>query len=94
MAMPMLKGMDGQAEQERGMPDENVLPKSGGESIDKTGIKDSGYLDKKGTPSGLAAEFNMLPPGTNIEDQKVCDYHEMKMVEYRGGISFPGDGWT
>jgi len=81
-------------EQESGLPDQNVLPKSGGESIDKTGIKDSGYLDKKGTPSGMSAEFNMLPPGTNIEDQSVCDIRPMAMHEYKGGISFPGDGWT
>jgi hypothetical protein len=80
-------------EQESGMPDVNVLPKSGGESIDKTGIMDSGYMDKKGTPSGLMAEFNMLPPGTNIEDQKCADIREQKMVEYKGGISYPGDGW-
>jgi hypothetical protein len=91
--MARLKGMMGQKEQESGMPDVGVLPSSGGESIDKTGIKDSGYLDKKGTPSGLTAEFNMLPPGSNIEDQRVCDIRAQKMIEYKGGISFPGDGW-
>lgn len=92
--MAKLKGMMGQKEQESGMPDVGVLPSSGGEVLDKAGIQDSGYLDKKGTPSGLAAEFNMLPPGSNIEDQVVRDIRAEPMVEYKGGISYPGDGWT
>ena len=92
--MAKLKGMMGQKEQESGMPDVGTLPSSGGEVLDKAGIKDSGYLDKKGTPSGLTAMFNMLPPGTNIEDQKVADIRPESMIEYKGGISYPGDGWT
>lgn len=91
--MAKLKGMMGQMEQESGMPDIGVLPKSGGESVEKTGINDTGYMDKKGTPSGLTAMFNMLPPGTNIEDQKVRDINPQEMHEYKGGISYPGDGW-
>jgi hypothetical protein len=61
---------------------------------EKVGIEDSGYLDKKGTPSGQSAMFNKLPPGMNIENQEVCDIRAEKLVEYRGGCSFPGDGWT
>ena len=52
---------------ESSMPDVGTLPSSGGASLDKDGIRDSGYLDKKGTPSGMEAKFNKLPPGTNIE---------------------------
>ena len=76
------------------MPDVNVLPSSGGQSLDKTGIKDSGYLTKKGTPSGEEAKFNRLPPGMNIEDQMVSDIRSQEMLTYKGGISYPGDGWT
>jgi hypothetical protein len=92
--MAKLKGMMGQKEQEAGMPDIGVLPKSGGESVEKTGIMDTGYMDKKGTPSGLTAMFNMLPPGSNIEDQKIADIREEPMKMYAGGMSYPGDGWT
>jgi hypothetical protein len=76
------------------MPDENVLPSSGGEVLDKAGIKDSGYLTKKGTPSGMEAKFNHLPPGMNIEDQQICDIRAQEVLTYKGGISYPGDGWT
>ena len=76
------------------MAEENVLPKSGGESVEKTGIHDSGYLTKKSEPSGEGAMFNDLPPGMNIEDQKNSDIRAQKMITYSGGISFPGDGWT
>lgn len=73
------------------MPDVGTLPSSGGQAVEKDGIQDSGYLDKKGTPSGEGAMFNRLPPGTNIEDQKVADIREMKMRNYEGGYSYPGD---
>jgi hypothetical protein len=75
------------------MAEENVLPKSGGACVEKTGVKDSGYLTKKGTPSGESAKFNMLPPGMNIEDQKVADIRAQELLNYKGGISYPGDGW-
>lgn len=91
--MKLLPGMHSE-EQKTVMPDVNVLPSSGGKSLDKSGIKDSGYLDKKGTPSGLDARFNMLPPGMDIEDQKVADIRSQTMITYSGGISYPGDGWT
>jgi hypothetical protein len=77
---------------DRSMPGVGTLPSSGGQSLDKDGIKDSGYLDKKGTPSGMNAHFNCLPPGTNIQDQEVADIREEPMKVYSGGISYPGDG--
>jgi hypothetical protein len=82
-------------EQESGKPDVGVLPTSekmaGNEMV---GIKDQGYLDKKGTPSGLKADFNFLPPGMDIEDQDNADIRAQKQLDYKGGISYPGDGWT
>jgi hypothetical protein len=74
--------------------DVNVLPKSGGETLDKSGIKDDGYLVKKGTPYGVDAFFNSLPPGMDITDQEMADIREQEMVNYKGGITYPGDGWT
>lgn len=81
-------------EQSEKTPDVNVLPSSGGKSLDKAGIKNSGYLTKKGTPSGNGAMFNYLPPGMNIEDQANADIRAQKEVNYSGGTSYPGDGWT
>jgi len=72
--------------------DINVLPKSGGESIDKTGINDSGYLVKKGTPYGVNVFFNTLPPGSDITDQEMSDIRVEEMKTWKGGLSFPGDG--
>lgn len=74
-------------------PDVGVLPTTGGPVLDKAGIKDVGYLDKKGTPSGPGAMFNALPPGTDIEDQKVADIRSMEMKTVTG-LGFPGDGWS
>ena len=75
--------------------DVNVLPDSammaGNEMV---GIKDSGYLVKKGLEFGVNAFYNSLPPGMDIEDQELTDQREMQMVVYEGGVSFPGDGWT
>jgi hypothetical protein len=76
------------------MAEESVLPSSGGACVDKTGVKDSGYLTKKGEPSGESAKFNHLPPGMNIEDQVNSDIRAQKFIVYSGGISYPGDGWT
>ena len=89
----MYPGMKAQ-EQEKGNAEVGVLPSSGGETLDKAGIKDTGYLMKKGTPSGLDARFNYLPPGMNIEEQSNADIRDEKMITYSGGISYPGDGWT
>jgi uncharacterized protein RhaS with RHS repeats len=91
--MKMYPGMH-KDEQESGIKDEGVLPKSDGKSLEKAGINDYGYITKKGIPEGLDARFNYLPPGMNIEDQKNSDIREQKMLEYKGGITYPGDGWT
>ena len=88
MANSRLNGMDN-----KGTSRTPPLPKSGGESVEKTGIMDSGYLDQKGTPDGIAAEFNFLPPGENIEDQEICDIRPMKLKNWTGGLSYPDDGW-
>jgi hypothetical protein len=72
--------------------DLGVLPKSGGESLDKSGINDQGYLVKKGIPYGVNAFFNTLPPGSDIEDQENTDIRTEEMKTWTGGLSFPGDG--
>ena len=40
------------------------------------GFIKSGYINKKGTPSGEKAMFNELPPGENIEKQRVSAVKE------------------
>lgn len=75
--------------------DVNVLAESammaGNEMV---GIKNNGYIAKKGLEYGVNALYNSLPPGMDIEDQELSDIREMQMVVYQGGVSFPGDGWT
>ena len=75
--------------------DVNVLPESammaGNEMV---GVKDNGYLVKKGLEFGVNAFYNSLPPGMDIEDQEITDQREMQMTVYEGGLGFPGDGWT
>lgn len=73
--------------------DVNVLPSSGGGSLDKSGIHNDGYLVKKGTPHGVNAFFNSLPPGMDIEDQELTDQRTMELKTVVG-LSYPGDGWT
>jgi len=76
-------------------PDVSVLPTSSKMAgSEKVGVKNSGYLDKKGTPSGEGAKFNFLPPGMKIEDQSVADIRSLSMSNYSGGLGYPGDGWT
>jgi hypothetical protein len=72
--------------------DENVLPKSGGASLDKDGINDSGYLTKKGLAYGNNAFYNTLPPGMDIEDQENIDSRKMELKTFKGGLSYPDDG--
>ena len=75
------------------LPDVGVLPDSskmaGGERV---GIKDSGYLNKKGT-TGEQTLMLSMPPGTNIENQKLSDQNEMPMKTVTS-LGYPGDGWT
>ena len=89
----MYPGMNS-TEQESGHPEGAGLPSSGGEVLDRAGIKDKGYINTKGIPSGLDARFNYLPPGMNIEDQKNADIKEQKLYTWEGGLSYPKDGWT
>ena len=49
--------------------------------MEKTGFIKSGYIVKKGTPSGADAKFNKMPPGYNISEQEVADIREMPMKE-------------
>ena len=58
------------------------------------GVKQNGYLAKKGLVFGVNAFYNSLAPGMDIEDQENCDIRQMKMNVYEGGMGFPGDGWT
>lgn len=44
------------------------------------GFIKSGYINKKGTPSGEKAMFNELPPGENIEKQKVSAVKETESM--------------
>lgn len=74
--------------------DLKVLPDSGGESVEKTGIHNDGYLVKKGLPYGVNAMYNSLPPGMDIEDQETTDIRKQELKNYSGGLSYPGDGWT
>lgn len=72
--------------------DVGVLPSSGGSSLDKDGIQDTGYLEKKGLKYGANAFYNTLPPGMNIEDQENIDSRQMPMKMFKGGLGYPGDG--
>lgn len=87
MANSRLNGMDN-----KGTSRTPPLPKSGGESLEKSGVMDTGYLDQKGTPDGISAMFNYLPPGENIEDQDCADIRPMKLKNWTGGLSYPDDG--
>lgn len=76
------------------MKTDNIpLPSSGGKTLDKSGVKATGYIDKKGTPNGESAKFNAMPPGQDIDDQKLADIHEMPLKTVVS-LGYPGDGWT
>lgn len=75
--------------------DVNVLPNSGKMAGNEmVGIKDNGYIVKKGTPYGVDVNFNSLPPGMDITDQEMADIRKQEMSTYSGGLGYPGDGWT
>lgn len=83
-------------EMKRGeLADQGVLPDSaelaGNEMV---GIRNDGYLAKKGLEFGVNALYNTLPPGMDIEDQENCDIREMQMVVFDEGVGYPGDGWA
>jgi hypothetical protein len=56
------------------------------------GIQSTGFIDKKGTPSGMDAKFNKLPPGENIENQECADVRSLPYKEITP-LGYPGDGW-
>lgn len=58
-----------------------------------SGFTDTGYLDKRDTPVGEAAKFNIMPPGMDISNQPMAEIHEMPMKMVTAE-SYPGDGWT
>lgn len=75
--------------------DMSVLPTSahiaGNEMV---GIKDDGYLTKKGLEEGGAnVMLHSLPPGMDIEDQENCDIRKMPFKTITD-LGYPGDGWT
>jgi len=71
--------------------DESVLPKTKQPSVDDAGINNTGYLVKKGTPYGVSALFNTLPPGMDIEDQEIADIRKQPMKDLVDHTGF--DGW-
>ena len=76
----------------KGNPMKPAFPASGGKSLDKAGIADTGYITKKGTPSGKDAMFNYLPPGENIEAQECADIRPEPMKTLVD-LGYLGDGW-
>jgi hypothetical protein len=56
------------------------------------GIKDSGYLTKKGLNASDATMLNCLPPGENIEDQENAEFNRMPMTMVTE-LGYPSDGW-
>lgn len=79
----------------KGNTESSPLPGSGGQVLDRAGIKNSGYIVKKsGIPDPHASTgFNVLPPGMEIEDQPNADIRAMPYKEVTGK-SYPGDGWN
>lgn len=57
-----------------------------------TGFVTSGFITKKGTPSGEGAKFNVMPPGEYIEDQPDADIREMPMKKITP-LGYPGSGF-
>lgn len=76
------------------LADVGVLPDSSGvEGNEMVGVKDSGYLTKKGLEFGVNSMTFSLPPGMDIEDQENSDIREMSLRTYGGGMSYPTDVW-
>ena len=86
-------------------PDEGLFPPSGGEALDKAGVQDRGYLDKKGADPRWSADssgvhgpiLNRLPPGTDIQDQHLSQAEtsakRLSKVKQVDEIGYPSDGW-
>ena len=77
------------------LADVDVLPESAMMARNEmVGVKNAGYLVKKGLEFGVNAMYNTLPPGMDIEDQENADIRKMDLYAYEGGLSYPGDGWV
>jgi len=75
--------------------DVGVLPDSAEMAHNEmVGVRNSGYLVKKGLEYGVNAFYNSLPPGMDIEDQENADIRKMDLYAYEGGVGYPGDGWV
>lgn len=73
--------------------DDKALPNSDKMARDqRVGFVTSGYITKKGTPSGESAKFNYLPPGQDINDQHCADIRAMEKKQVTA-MGYPGDGW-
>jgi hypothetical protein len=68
------------------------MSSSKGSDSEMTGFVTSGYIDKRGTPHGEAARFNMMPPGMDITDQVTTEQHPMPFKTVTA-MGYPGDGW-
>jgi hypothetical protein len=73
---------------------DSLVPKSGGQVLDRAGVDNNNYIVKKGLEFGVEAQYNSLPPGMDIEDQENADIRKMEQKNYSGGLGYPGDGWT
>jgi hypothetical protein len=75
--------------------DVNFLPNSAHiEGNEMVGIRDDGYLTKKGLVEGGAnVMLQSLPPGMDIEDQENADIRKMPFKTITD-MGYPGDGWT
>lgn len=76
-------------------PDANTMPSSlQSETLDRPGFQVSGYITKKGTPSGENAKFNFLPPGQDIDHQENADLWDgpKGMKELVDSTGY--DGWS
>lgn len=73
--------------------DVGVLPTSEGPVLDRAGIRDEGYITKKGLTDGVNVFYNTLPPGMDIEDQELIDVRKMELKTVTD-LGYPGDGWT
>ena len=76
--------MPGMHDREQEQPVTSPFPKSKSTSLDRSGIDTRSHIDKKGTPSGLDARLNHLPPGMNIQDQKVAHIEPQPFLRFRG----------
>lgn len=63
-----------------------------GSNNEMTGFKTSGYVVSKGTPQGESATFNQMPPGMDINNQRLLGIASMPLKKVVS-MSYPGDGW-